>query len=81
MPFAANVFRVLLALSGLVLSNSAQAVLVVRGLRPIGTMKFVWTDPTRTDPESTEPGKARQLIVQMWYPTTTGIRGPKAPYW
>jgi len=38
------------------------------GPLPVGTVTYVWDDPARIDPYAPEPGQARRLVVQFWYP-------------
>jgi hypothetical protein len=44
----------------------------------IGTRVYFWTDPTRPEPFTTDAGDRRELVVQIWYPTT--VHGTPEPY-
>jgi len=44
----------------------------------IGTRVYSWTDQTRPEPFTTELGDHRELVVQIWYPTTG--HGAPQPY-
>ena len=44
----------------------------------VGTRLYSWTDPTRPEPFTTDPGDHRELVVQIWYPTTG--QGDPQPY-
>src|SRR6185369_3386709 len=44
----------------------------------VATRLYFWTDPTRPEPFTTEPGDHRELAVQIWYPTTG--QGTPQPY-
>ena len=44
----------------------------------VGTRVYSWTDPTRPEPFTTDPGDHRKLVVQIWYPTMG--RGAPQPY-
>ena len=48
------------------------------GLYGVGTRIYSWTDPTRPEPFTTDAGDHRELVVQIWYPTTG--QGPPQPY-
>ncbi len=41
------------------------------GCYAVGTKLFELTDPTRNDPETSKP---RELVVQVWYPSTLKLR-------
>jgi predicted dienelactone hydrolase len=44
----------------------------------VGTRVYSWTDPTRPEPFTPDPGDHRELVVQIWYPTTG--QGSPQPY-
>lgn len=44
----------------------------------VGTRIYSWTDPTRPEPFTADPDDRRQLVAQVWYPTTG--RGAAQPY-
>lgn len=44
----------------------------------VGTRVYYWTDFTRAEPFTVDPGDPRQLVVQIWYPTTE--KGAPQPY-
>ena len=44
----------------------------------VGTRVYSWTDPTRPEPFTADPGDHRELVVQLWYPTTG--QGAPQPY-
>ena len=44
----------------------------------VGTRIYSWTDPTRPEPFTTDPDDHRELVVQIWYPTTG--QGAPQPY-
>ncbi len=48
------------------------------GAYGVGTRTYSWTDPTRPEPFTAGPGDHRELVVQIWYPTTG--RGTPQPY-
>src|ERR1041384_1936876 len=71
---------ILLALASVSVSQNPATLIKTRPAHHIGTTKFVWTDTGRIDQESTEPGKPRRLIVQIWYPADRRAAGAPAPY-
>ncbi len=46
----------------------------------IGTLTCHWVDKQRREVFSADPNDRRELIAQIWYPTSKGIPGPSAPY-
>ena len=46
----------------------------------IGTLTYHWTDASRAEVFSADPGDARSLMAQVWYPATSAAASPKAPY-
>ncbi|MEO6014634.1 MAG: hypothetical protein ABIQ30_13740 [Devosia sp.] len=48
------------------------------GPHGIGTRVSYWTDTSRPEPFSTDRDDHRQLVVQIWYPSSDD--SPKAPY-
>jgi hypothetical protein len=44
----------------------------------IGTRIYAWTDAARPEPFTPDPGDHRELVVQIWYPTTR--HGAPQPY-
>ncbi|GIH67121.1 hypothetical protein Msi02_79380 [Microbispora siamensis] len=46
----------------------------------VGRTMREWTDTNRTDTLAPRPGLPRELAVWIWYPTSRGTRGPRAPY-
>jgi len=40
------------------------------GPHPVGTTVFRWTDASRHEPHTADPGDRRAVIAQAWYPTT-----------
>ena len=48
------------------------------GIYPVGTVTYDWTDTSRTDPFS--PHRKRELMVQVWYPSSDDVSAPLAPY-
>ncbi|MGC5615078.1 hypothetical protein [Georgenia sp. Z1491] len=45
----------------------------------VGTTSRHWVDRTRTEILSSEPGEVRELVAQVWYPTTAS-RGERSIY-
>ena len=45
----------------------------------IGTLTYRWTDPSRREIFSADPGERRRLVAQVWYPAASP-EGPRAPY-
>ena len=50
------------------------------GQYSIGRQAFDLTDPARADQFSTDPGKHRELMVYIWYPSRHPARQPKGAY-
>jgi predicted dienelactone hydrolase len=48
------------------------------GVYPIGTMAMHLTDAAREETRSNQPGKLRELMIQIWYPAEHG--GPGIAY-
>ncbi len=42
------------------------------GPHPVGTISIVLRDATRTERYGPEPGGAREIVVQLWYPAAAG---------
>ncbi len=80
------VLAVLLGVSGLGLSAALPLALpVIRFPRPsgpyaIGTTTYQWVDASRREVLSTDEGRRRALVVQVWYPAAPGAATPHAPY-
>jgi dienelactone hydrolase len=47
----------------------------------IGQVGYEWIDSNRPDGFSTDPRAHRDLMVYLWYPSTRGTSGVRAPYW
>jgi hypothetical protein len=61
------------------LEAAAIRIPAAAGTQAVGTTRFVWTDLKRADPTRQPPRRGRELIVQLWYPTTA-TTGRPAPY-
>ncbi|MEV4458962.1 hypothetical protein [Microbispora sp. NPDC049633] len=46
----------------------------------VGTAVTQWTDASRPEPATAEPGDHRTVVVQLWYPAPRGTAGPHARY-
>lgn len=46
----------------------------------IGTMTYHWTDNTREEYFTEAPDDKRELMVQIWYPANSTVKGKLAPY-
>ncbi|KAB8178843.1 hypothetical protein FH610_035900 [Microbispora catharanthi] len=46
----------------------------------VGTAVMQWTDVSRPEPATDEPGDHRTVVVQLWYPAPKGTAGPRARY-
>lgn len=60
--------------------STAPALPPPSGAYRIGTAIFHLTDTSRPDLLSKTPGKFRELMVQVWYPTDAAAKGVTAPY-
>jgi predicted dienelactone hydrolase len=48
------------------------------GPHGVGARLYAWTDATRLEPFTPEPGDHRRLVARIWYPTSAD--GPRQPY-
>ncbi len=55
------------------------AVPSVTGPHSVGRAEFVWSDATRLEPGTADPGDFRSVPVQVWYPAQPGT-GSSAAY-
>lgn len=46
----------------------------------IGTVTYCWTDASRPELFTADPGDKRKLMVQIWYPSDENKSSPTAPY-
>jgi len=46
----------------------------------VGTREYQWTDSSRAEPYTADPSDKRTIVVQIWYPATTGATGDTAKY-
>ena len=46
----------------------------------VGTAIFHWTDTTRTEWFTEEPGDLRKMMIQLWYPAKINSRNKASPY-
>ena len=46
----------------------------------VGTAIFHWTDTTRTEWFTEEPGDLRKMMIQLWYPANNNSQNKASPY-
>ena len=46
----------------------------------VGRVDYHWSDDTRPEPLSKQPGAHRELMVSVWYPAKPLRQAPSAPY-
>ncbi len=50
------------------------------GPYPVGTREYFWTDSSRAEPYTRDPGDYRKVVVQLWYPARPGTGSDTAHY-